>query len=123
MKEYGEKVWMIPDGFISSKSNHQVSHDAVCVINTSGQTANIKLTLLFEDREKMECFQAVCGGEKTHHIRMDKIRGANGEMVPRDTPYAIVVESDVKIVVQYSRMDTSQAEMALMTTMAYPINE
>jgi len=38
-----------------------------------------------------------------------------------DVPYAMMVESDTEIVVQYSRMDTSQAEMALMSTIAYPL--
>jgi hypothetical protein len=33
----------------------------------------------------------------------------------------MMVESDVEIIVQYSRMDTTQAEMALMTTMAFPL--
>lgn len=30
-----------------------------------------------------------------------------------------MVESDVPIIVQHSRMDVSQAEMTLMTTIAY----
>ena len=45
-----------------------------------------------------------------------------GELIPRDTPYAALVESNVNIVVQYSRLDTSEVEMALMTTMAYPVD-
>ena len=52
---------------------------------------------------------------------MDKLKKENGEMIPRDTPYAALIESDVNIVVQYSRLDTSQVEMALMTTIAYPV--
>jgi hypothetical protein len=42
--------------------------------------------------------------------------------IPRDTPYAILVESSEPIVVQYSRLDTSAVEMALMTTIAYPVD-
>jgi hypothetical protein len=121
MKDYGKKVWLIPDGFIPSKSHENISHDAVCVLNTTDKDAHISLTLYFEDRDKMECFSAVCPAGRTNHIRMDKIRGNNGEMVYRDMPYAILVESDVNIVVQYSRLDTTQAENALMTTIAYPV--
>jgi hypothetical protein len=36
-------------------------------------------------------------------------------------PYAMMVNSGENIIVQYSRMDTTQAEMALMTTMAFPL--
>lgn len=121
MKVYGEKVWLIPDGYISGISHGIPSHDAVCVLNTSEKDALIKLTLYFEDRDKMDCFTAECKAGRTHHIRMDKLIGINGEKVPIDMPYAILVESDVEIVVQYSRLDTTQSEMALMTTIAYPV--
>ena len=36
-----------------------------------------------------------------------------------DPAYASVVESDVPIVVQHTRLDSRQAENALMTTIAY----
>lgn len=121
MNAYGQKVWLIPDSFISSISHNIPSHDAVCVLNTSDNDATINLTLYFEDRDKMDCFVAGCKAGRTHHIRMDKLIGKNGERVPVDTPYAILVESDVEIVVQYSRLDTTQSEMALMTTIAYSI--
>jgi hypothetical protein len=53
---------------------------------------------------------------------MDKLISSTSKPVPIDKPYAMLIESDTEIVIQYSRMDTSQAEMALMTTMAYPID-
>ena len=123
-KVYGKKTWLIPDCYMNSKSkNDSVSHDAICVINTSDDDAKIKLTLYFEDREKMSNFESFCGAGRTHHIRMDKIRSTTGESIPRDTPYAALVESSVEIVVQYSRLDASEAEMALMTTIAYPVDD
>ena len=42
------------------------------------------------------------------------------EPVPRGTDYSSVLESDQPIVVQHSRLDSRQAENALITTMAYP---
>jgi hypothetical protein len=54
---------------------------------------------------------------------MDKIRNAEGKGIPHDVPYAVLVESNTPIVVQYSRLDTSRAEMALMTTIAYAVEE
>jgi len=119
MEKYGKKVWLIADCFYDSQYNGQVSHEAVCVLNTSDENAVIDITLFFEDREPMTGLRAECGARRTHHIRMDKIVGVNGERVPKDTPYAILVESSVEIVCQYSRLDTAQSEMALMTTIAY----
>lgn len=124
MKAYGKKTWLIPDTYLNSISkNENLSHEAICVINTSDTDADITLTLFFEDRECIKGFTSFCGAEKTHHIRLDKIRGANGEMIPRDVPYAVLLESTQPLVVQYSRLDTSAAEMALMTTIAYPVEE
>lgn len=124
MKPYGKKVWLIPDAFLGSESaNDLTTHEAVCVINTSDEDADIALTLLFEDREPMTCFSAKCGAMRTHHIRLDKIRGKNGERIPYDTPYAILLESTAPVVAQYSRLDASRAELALMTTIAWSPEE
>ena len=122
MKPYGKKVWLVPDTYLNSVSkNENLSHEAICVINTSDVDAEIKMTLFFEDREARTDFSSFCPAMKTHHIRMDKLRNANGEQIPRDTPYAVLLESNTPIV--YSRLDTSAPEMALMTTIAYAVED
>jgi hypothetical protein len=120
MSENGGKVWYIPDCFYNSKSNGLFpSHEAICVINPGKRDAEIDITLYFEDREPVAGFKAVCKAERTNHIRMDMLVSINGEKVPQDVPYAVKVVSNTEIIVQYSRMDTSQSEMALMTTIGY----
>lgn len=120
----GSRHWLIPDGYLPEKSTgDQVSHESVCVLNTGSQDATIHLTLYFEDREPMEGFVARCGARRTHHIRLDRILDASGRPVPRGVPYAVAVESDVPVVVQHSRLDTSQEALALFTTMAFPAEE
>ena len=121
---YGKNVWLIPDGFMSdTQKGDLVSHEAVCVLNLSGKDANVNITLYFENDEPMRGIHAVCKHERTNHIRLDKIRDAGGNGIPEGVPYAILIESDTPIVVQYSRLDTSAAEMALMTTIAYAVEE
>ncbi len=121
-QKYGKKTWLIPDCFLHSVSlNEQVSHEAICVLNTTDVDAEISLTLFYEDREKITDFASECKAGRTHHIRLDKIVSKSGNKIIRDVPYAILVESNTEIVVQYSRLDTSAVEMALMTTMAYPV--
>jgi hypothetical protein len=120
MTNVGKNTWFIPDGYMSDTATGDlVSHEAVCVLNLSGETATINLTLYFEDREPLRGFTATCAHERTHHIRLDKQVNAQGQTIPRDVPYAILVESDRPIVVQCSRLDVSQPEYALMTTIAY----
>ena len=116
----GKKRWIIGDGFMSdTKSEKFVSHESVCVLNLTGETANIDITIYFEDRPPMKNFKAICECERTHHIRLDKIKNDKGESIPREVPYAIKVESNTPIVVQHSRLDVSQPNMTLMTTIAY----
>ena len=123
MKAYGKKVWLIPDTYLNLVSkNENLSHEAICVINTSAARAEIKLTLFFEDRDADSSFSSFCEPMRTHHIRLDKLRNGSGEEIPRNVPYAILVESSEPIVVQYSRLDTAQPELALMTTIPYGLD-
>lgn len=111
--------YFIPDGFWNSKSTPGgdfVSHEAVCVLNATQEAAHVSLTLYFEDREKLAGFGCEIPAERTLHIRMDKIKNKDGKPVPQDVPYAIVVESDVKITVQYTRVDTSAQALAIAST-------
>ena len=109
--------WYIPDCYWNSKSNGMVvSHEAVCILNTNSVPASIELTLYFEDREKINGYNAMVPPERTLHIRLDKLVSKGGAPIPRDTPYAIVVDCDQSITVQYTRIDTSQSEMAIATT-------
>lgn len=119
-KDYGKKVWMIADCYWPMRSNgYFPSHEAICVLNIGKNDANIKITLYFEDADKMEGFEVRCPSERTMHFRMDGLKNRDGNSVPQGIPYAARIESDENIIVQYSRMDTTQAEMALMTTIAY----
>lgn len=119
-RQIGKCRWFIPDAFYPEKDNGEyVSHEAVCVLNTGDTDAEINLILYFEDREPEYGFKAVCKARRTHHIRMDRIRSEEGKAIPRGVPYAMLVESSVPVVVQYSRLDTTQAEMSFMGLLAY----
>lgn len=116
----GKKQWLIADGYMSdTQKGKYVSHEAVCVLNLSETEAEINITVYFEDREPMKGFYAKCLPERTNHIRLDKIKNADSEKIPKEIPYAILIESNVPIICQHSRMDVSDSNMTLMTTMAY----
>ncbi len=120
MENIGKKQWVIPDGFMSdSKKGDLVSHEAVCVLNLSDTAAEIAITIFFEDRVPLKGFTASCMPQRTNHIRLDKIVSKDGVKIPHEVPYAVLVESNTPIICQQSRMDVTQSEMALMTTIAY----
>lgn len=109
--------WYIPDCFWHSKSNGVfVSHEAVCVLNTNKKDVTVNLTLYFEDREKLDGYAITVPAERTKHIRLDQTVNQEGTPIPQDTPYAMVIECEDNITIQYTRVDTSQPEMAIATT-------
>jgi hypothetical protein len=55
--------------------------------------------------------------ERTVHVRFNDLD--DPEPIPRETDYASVIESDVPIVVQHTRLDSRQADLGVMTTIAY----
>lgn len=116
----GKCEWFIPDAYYPETDNGSyVSHEAVCVLNTGDEDANIDITLYFENKEPKTGFHAFCGARRTMHIRMDRIVADDGSKVERGLPYAMVVKSSVPIVCQYSRCDTTQGELAFMGLLAY----
>lgn len=116
----GKNVWVIPDGFMSATEIPEyVSHEAVCVLNLSETDAEIRITVYFEDREPLSGFTAECKAKRTNHIRLDKIKNSEGIAIPKEVPYALLVESSVPVVCQHSRMDVSDPNITLMTTIAY----
>jgi hypothetical protein len=54
---------------------------------------------------------------RTKHIRFNNL--TDPEQIPHDTDFASAIESDVPIVVQQTRLDSRQAENALLSTVAY----
>lgn len=116
----GKKEWAIPDGYMNdTQSGDFVSHEAICVLNVSEQTAHIEFTVYFEDAPPLRHFFATCAPERTNHIRLDKAVNNEGVPIPRGKSYALRITSDTDIIVQHSRLDVSQPSMALMTTIAY----
>ena len=93
------------------------SHETACLLNASGEDAHVEITLLFSDREPVGPYRVTAPARRTAHVRFNDLD--DPEPVPRDTDYASVIESDVPIVVQHSRLDSRQAENALLTTIAF----
>lgn len=118
-KQKGHLQWYIPDGYIPPKSSGELaSHESICVLNCYAEEARLEITIYFEDREPLEEIAYTVPGRRTKHIRTSRLE-KNGEKIPVDVPYAIEISSSLPIIVQYSRLDTTQSELALMSSIAY----
>jgi hypothetical protein len=119
----GARVWLVPDGYLPKESTgEQESHEAICVLNTSREEARIDLAFYFEDRDPIKGIEVVVPSERARHLRTDRPEQVGGCELPRGIPYAVRLESSVPVTVQHSRLDTSQAPLALMTTVGYPVH-
>lgn len=118
----GACVWAIPEGYIPSESTGEgrelESHETACLLNASGAHADVEINIYFDDREPCGPYHVMVPAQRTLHLRFNDLE--DPEPVPRDTPYAAVIESDEPIVVQHTRLDSRQSELALLTTVAHP---
>lgn len=117
----GRTRWVIAEGYIPSGSTGpapaMLSHETACILNAGDVDAHVTVTLFFPDREPVGPYRLTVGARRTRHLRFNDL--SDPEPVPRDADYASLIESDAPIVVQHTRLDSRQAENALMTTVAY----
>ncbi len=121
----GHRRWAIAEGYIPGWSNGPepqfTSHETACLLNASDEEAHVEIMVYFSDREPAGPYRVTVPARRTQHLRFNELE--DPEQIPTDTDYASVIESDVPIVVQHSRLDSRQAENALLSTIAYASNE
>ena len=118
----GRRCWVISEGYIPGSSTGPApaftSHETACILNTSDSEAHIRIRIFFADREPISGYSITVGPRRTYHMRFNELD--DPEPIPRDTDYSSVIESDVPVVIQHTRLDSRQPPHALMTTSAYP---
>lgn len=117
----GHTRWAIAEGYIPSGSVSQdhalVSHEAACILNATDTDADVSITLFFSDREPCGPYKVRVAARRTLHLRFNDL--TDPEPVPRDTSYASIIESTVPIVVQHTRLDSRNPNIALLSTVAF----
>jgi hypothetical protein len=116
----GRLRWYVPDAFLPVESSHGVvSHESACVLNTTERDARLRFTFFFEDREPLGPVELALEARRTWHVRLNDPSALGGLELPLGVPFAYTVESDVPVVLQHSRLDTSAGAYTLFTTIAY----
>ncbi|QTH41112.1 hypothetical protein J4772_26675 [Cohnella sp. LGH] len=119
-KAQGNMQWIFPDCELPPAGDSLLKgHESVIVLNLGNDEANVRFTLYFTDREPVREIEVKVEGERVRCLRLDNPDDMNGYVVPREEQYALKVESDTPVVVQYGRLDTRQDNMAFYTTMGF----
>lgn len=117
----GAKRWAIAEGYIPAYSHGPepqfTSHETVCILNTTERDALVSITIFYSDREPAGPYRVTVPPRRTRHVRFNDL--TDPESIPLGTDFASVIESDVPIIVQHTRLDSRQAENALLSTIAY----
>ncbi|HTH17337.1 MAG TPA: sensory rhodopsin transducer [Magnetospirillum sp.] len=123
MADVGCRVWAIAEGYIPGASTGEgrafTSHETMCVLNAGDRDATLRVTVFFADRAPVGPYVLQVPARRTRHVRFNDLTVP--EPIPRDTDYASLIESDVPVVVQHTRLDSRQEALALITTIAFPV--
>lgn len=121
MAAIGKTRWAIAEGYIPPESTGEgpamLSHETACILNAGDDDAHVDIMVYFRDREPAGPYRLTVSPRRTRHVRFNDLD--DPEPIPLGTDYASVIESDVPIVVQHTRLDSRQAELALLSTMAF----
>ena len=121
MTMLGRTHWAIAEGYIPSKSTGKgpefTSHETACLLNTSERDAHVRITIFYSDREPVGPYTLTVPARRTVHMRFNEL--TDPEPIPRDTDYSSLIESDIPIVVQHTRLDSRQPANALLSTVAF----
>ena len=125
LMQIGRKYWAIAEGWIPATSHGpepaMTSHETACLLNVSDEEAHVAITIYFTDREPVGPYKVTVPPSRTKHLRFNDLN--DPEPMPRATDYASTIVSDVPIVLQHTRLDSRQAENALITTVAFAGSE
>ena len=129
-KPLGKRCWVVPDGFIpritdadQNNRNGYLSHECICILNAGQTDAIVDLSVYFEDTPPKMIEGITVSAQRSRHLRMDELVINGSPAIERAKPYSMIVRSTEPIVVQMSRLDTTQDNMAFLSTMGFPIDQ
>lgn len=121
MKPIGRKSWAIAEGYIpgwsSGASPKMISHETACILNAGDRDAHVQITIFFSDKDAIGPYSVTVPARRTKHVRFNDLK--DPAPIPPDTGFSSLIESDVPIVVQHTRLDSRQDANALLSTIAY----
>ncbi|HEU5409890.1 MAG TPA: sensory rhodopsin transducer [Candidatus Acidoferrales bacterium] len=117
----GHLRWAIAEGYVPKESTgpapEMLSHETACILNANDREAHLRITIYFSDQDPVGPYLLTIGARRTKHVRFNDLK--DPAPVPRGKDYSSVIESDVPIVVQHTRLDSRQAANALLSTIAF----
>ncbi len=117
----GAKTWYFPDGYLPEKNNSgpMEAHEALMLFNTNNEAALIMIDVYFSDSAPAKDIAVEVAPERIKTLRLDHPQDLGGLKIPPLTQYALRIRSNINIVAQFGRLDTTQSNMAYYTGQGY----
>ncbi|HYC84933.1 MAG TPA: sensory rhodopsin transducer [Chryseosolibacter sp.] len=120
-RNFGSKVWAFAAGHIPLSSTGPepgfTSHDKVSILNVTDQDASVRIEVFYEDKAPVGFREVVVKSRRVRKIRFNDL--IDPFPVPLNVPFGFLIESDVAVIVQFSRMNTTQKPMATFCVTPY----
>ena len=116
----GKKNWIIPDCELPKPGEGVAKgHESVIIVNDTDTDATIDVKIFYTDKDAYEDIKWTVKAGRVRCFRMNNLTDMCGFEVPFETQYAMKISSNTPIVLQYGRLDNTQANLAFYTTLGY----
>ena len=118
---YANKRWLFGAGHIPLHSTGNepafTSHDRISILNSSNDDADILLKIFYENQEPVSEYRLEVKARRVRKIRFNDL--IDPLPVSLETAYGFSIHSNIRVVVQFTRMDTSSRNVASFLVTPY----
>lgn len=101
----GKKIWVFPDAELPPAGENEIpGHESVIITNVCDQNAQIRVTLIYTDKEPVS-FMTEVAAKRVCCLRSNRAEDFGPYTAVEGEQYAIMLESDVPVVAQYGRAE------------------
>ncbi|MDE3815063.1 sensory rhodopsin transducer [Sinorhizobium meliloti] len=121
MQAIGKRRWTIAGGRIPLESNGPepefTSRDEIAVLNCCDSPARLRIHIHYADRPAVGPYEVEVAAGRVRRIRFNDL--IFPEALPLDEDFGAVIDADIPVVVQFTRLDSGTASRSAVATAAY----
>ncbi|RMC64159.1 sensory rhodopsin transducer [Sinorhizobium meliloti] len=121
MRAIGKRRWTIAGGRIPLESNGPepefTSRDEIAVLNCCDSPARLRIHIHYADRSAVGPYEVEVAARRVRRIRFNDL--IFPEALPLDEDFGAVIDADIPVVVQFTRLDSGTASRIAVAAAAY----
>lgn len=114
MTQHGHTTWAFAGGQIPPSSTGPepefTAREELQVLNTGKNDAHLRITVYHHDSDPVGPYELEVGARRVRQVRLNDL--IDPQAIPLGVPYGLLVESDVPVIVQLTRIDTRRHSLS-----------